>query len=161
MVRFPGIAVWSTISGIKKTKSFFVLLKPKIFKCLSIVFSWTDFFHRLPRGFSGDLILRWIWSLQEGPRKPEKEINSWKKFVTWKHFALVISTKLYHSLVPSKLMLLFHDFFQDMNQTYDSTSCLLAVHRGWKGGIHIQSCGHHMHYDCRSSYCETLRSTLR
>jgi len=59
------------------------------------------------------------------------------------------------------LGLQYDQLFQDMNQTYDSTSCLLAVHRGWKGGIHIQSCGHHMHYDCRSSYCETLRSTLR
>jgi len=55
----------------------------------------------------------------------------------------------------------YDNLFQEMNQTYDSTSCLLAVHRGWKGGIHIQSCGHHMHYDCRSSYCETLRSQLR
>ena len=59
------------------------------------------------------------------------------------------------------LGLQYDNLFQEMNQTYDSTSCLLAVHRGWKGGIHIQSCGHHMHYDCRSSYCETLRSQLR
>lgn len=48
-----------------------------------------------------------------------------------------------------------------MNKVYDAQSCLLAVHRGWKGGIHIQSCGHHMHYDCRSSYCETLRTQIR
>ena len=59
------------------------------------------------------------------------------------------------------LGLQYDQLFAEMNQTYDSTSCLLAVHRGWKGGIHIQSCGHHMHYDCRSSYCETLRSQLR
>ena len=59
------------------------------------------------------------------------------------------------------LGLKYDELFQEMNQIYDSTSCLLAVHRGWKGGIHIQSCGHHMHYDCRSSYCETLRSQSR
>ena len=55
----------------------------------------------------------------------------------------------------------YDELFNVMNQTYDSHSCLLAVHRGWKAGIHIQSCGHHMHYDCRSSYCETLRHQPR
>ena len=55
------------------------------------------------------------------------------------------------------LGLQYDELFTDMKQTFDERSCLLAVHRGWKGGIHVQSCGHHMHYDCRTSYCETQR----
>ena len=56
------------------------------------------------------------------------------------------------------LGLQYDELFTDMKQTFDERSCLLAVHRGWKGGIHVQSCGHHMHYDCHTSYCETQRN---
>ena len=53
------------------------------------------------------------------------------------------------------------DLFVEMSRTFDATGSLLSTHRGWKGGVHIQSCGHHMHYDCRQSYCETLKQLMR
>ncbi len=65
-----------------------------------------------------------------------------------------------HALEDS-LGLQHDELFENLNKTYDSQSCLLSLHRGWKGGIHIQSCGHHMHYDCRSNYCDALRNQLR
>ena len=77
------------------------------------------------------------------------------------HLVLPITEEDEKEKLTPSLGFQYDQLFAEMNQTYDSTSCLLAVHRGWKGGIHIQSCGHHMHYDCRSSYCETLRSQLR
>ena len=55
----------------------------------------------------------------------------------------------------------FEDLFAEMSQHFEPTSGLLSSHRGWKGGLHIQSCGHHMHYDCRQSYCETLKQLMR
>jgi E3 ubiquitin-protein ligase UBR3 len=55
----------------------------------------------------------------------------------------------------------FEDRFAEMLQHFDPKSVFLSLHRGWKGGIHIQSCGHHMHYDCRQSYCETLKQQMR
>jgi len=55
----------------------------------------------------------------------------------------------------------YEDLFVEMNQHFEVTSGLLSCHRGWKGGLHIQSCGHHMHYDCRQSYCETLKQLMR
>lgn len=47
--------------------------------------------------------------------------------------------------------------FHEMVRIFDHGSVLMSLNRSWNGGIHIQSCGHHMHYDCRQSYCETLR----
>ena len=76
------------------------------------------------------------------------------------HLVLPTTTEEEDSMPPSwsdSLGLQYDDLFAEMNKTFDSQSCLLALHRGWKGGIHVQSCGHHMHYDCRTSYCETLR----
>ncbi len=80
------------------------------------------------------------------------------------HLILPISEEDESTLPPSwsdSLGLQYDELFAEMKETYDSQSCLLSVHRGWKSGIHIQSCGHHMHYDCRSSYCETLRTQSR
>ena len=53
------------------------------------------------------------------------------------------------------------DLFFEKTKHFDPTSSLLSTHRGWKGGVHIQSCGHHIHYDCRLSYCETLKQNNR
>jgi E3 ubiquitin-protein ligase UBR3 len=55
----------------------------------------------------------------------------------------------------------YEDIFAEMSRHFDPSSSLLSTHRGWKGGVHIQSCGHHMHYDCRQSYCETLKQLMR
>ena len=42
------------------------------------------------------------------------------------------------------LGLKFDELFTNMKQTFDERSCFLAMHHGWKDGIHFQSCGHHM-----------------
>ena len=36
-----------------------------------------------------------------------------------------------------------------------------AVNSGWKRGVHIQTCGHYLHFDCFKSYKDGLpvRST--
>lgn len=76
------------------------------------------------------------------------------------HLVLPTTEEEENSLPPSwsdSLGLQYEELFAEMNKAFDASSSLLAVHRGWKGGIHIQSCGHHMHYDCRTSYCDTLR----
>lgn len=39
--------------------------------------------------------------------------------------------------------------FEDLHSIFGQKAVLLAMNRSWRGGIHIQSCGHHMHYDCR------------
>ena len=51
--------------------------------------------------------------------------------------------------------------FLELLQEFNPKSVFLSVHHSWKGGIHIQSCGHHMHFDCRQSYCETLKQQMR
>ncbi|KAG5337844.1 UBR3 ligase, partial [Acromyrmex heyeri] len=40
-------------------------------------------------------------------------------------------------------------------------SWLLSVNIGWEGGVHVQTCGHHLHLDCLKSYLESLRSQQR
>ena len=56
------------------------------------------------------------------------------------------------------LGLQYDELLTNLKQAFDEKSCLLAMHSGWKGGIHVQSCGHHMHYDCHTSYCEIQRN---
>ena len=51
--------------------------------------------------------------------------------------------------------------FLELLQEFNPKSVFLSVHHSWRGGIHIQSCGHHMHFDCRQSYCETLKQQMR
>ena len=51
--------------------------------------------------------------------------------------------------------------FLELLQEFNPKSVFLSVHHSWKGGIHVQSCGHHMHFDCRQSYCETLKQQMR
>ncbi len=51
--------------------------------------------------------------------------------------------------------------FTEIVRLFGLKSALLSVNSSWRGGIHIQSCGHHMHYDCRQSYCATLKQQYR
>lgn len=51
--------------------------------------------------------------------------------------------------------------FSEMLELFQKESVQHANHRAWKGGLHIQSCGHYMHYECRRSYCKTLKQQLR
>ncbi|XP_070516369.1 E3 ubiquitin-protein ligase Ubr3 isoform X1 [Cardiocondyla obscurior] len=49
----------------------------------------------------------------------------------------------------------------EMNRLFDTLSWLLSVNLGWEGGVHVQTCGHHLHLDCLKSYLESLRSQQR
>ncbi|KAG7208964.1 hypothetical protein KM043_015133 [Ampulex compressa] len=49
----------------------------------------------------------------------------------------------------------------EMNRHFDPSSCLLSVNSGWEGGIHVQTCGHHLHLDCLSLYLESLLNQQR
>ncbi len=51
--------------------------------------------------------------------------------------------------------------FNEMSYLFGLKSTLLSLNSSWRGGIHIQSCGHHLHFDCRQSYCETLKQQVR
>ncbi|KAL6258401.1 hypothetical protein P5V15_010359 [Pogonomyrmex californicus] len=50
---------------------------------------------------------------------------------------------------------------EEMNNLFDTLSWLLSVNLGWEGGVHVQTCGHHLHLDCLKSYLESLRSQQR
>ncbi|XP_076043889.1 ubr3 ubiquitin ligase [Oratosquilla oratoria] len=47
------------------------------------------------------------------------------------------------------------------NRYFDVNSWLLSMNIGWEGGVHVQTCGHHLHLDCHKSYLASLRSQLR
>ena len=51
--------------------------------------------------------------------------------------------------------------FYELVRHFGAAPTLLAVSKSWRGGLHVQSCGHHLHYDCRKGYCETLRQQNR
>ena len=51
-----------------------------------------------------------------------------------------------------------NDMYTELSNAFSQRMALLSTNRGWKRGVHIQSCGHHMHFDCRQSYCETLKT---
>ena len=35
------------------------------------------------------------------------------------------------------------------------------MNQGWEDGVHVQTCGHHLHLDCLKSYLQTLRNQQR
>lgn len=37
----------------------------------------------------------------------------------------------------------------------------LSVNIGWEGGVHVQTCGHHLHLGCLKSYLASLRGQQR
>ncbi|XP_063233328.1 E3 ubiquitin-protein ligase Ubr3 [Bacillus rossius redtenbacheri] len=50
---------------------------------------------------------------------------------------------------------------EEMTRYFDSASCVVSVNLGWDGGVHLQTCGHHLHLDCQKSYLLSLRSQQR
>ena len=46
-----------------------------------------------------------------------------------------------------------------LGTAFSKPMALMSVTKGVRGGVHIQSCGHHMHYNCRQSYCDTLKQS--
>ncbi|XP_043254590.1 E3 ubiquitin-protein ligase Ubr3 [Colletes gigas] len=49
----------------------------------------------------------------------------------------------------------------EMNRHFDAVSWLLSVNLGWEGGVHVQTCGHHLHLTCLKSYLQSLRNQQR
>ena len=48
-----------------------------------------------------------------------------------------------------------------LGSAFNKQMALMSMTKGVKSGVHIQSCGHHMHYTCRKSYCDTLKQANR
>ncbi|XP_029716977.1 E3 ubiquitin-protein ligase Ubr3 [Aedes albopictus] len=44
---------------------------------------------------------------------------------------------------------------------FGSTSWFLSHNIGWEGGVHVQSCGHHVHLTCQDSYLKSLHTSAR
>ncbi|XP_020708415.2 E3 ubiquitin-protein ligase Ubr3 [Athalia rosae] len=55
----------------------------------------------------------------------------------------------------------FERRIREMMADFDTLSWLLSVNLGWEGGVHVQTCGHHLHLDCLKSYLQSLRSQQR
>ncbi|XP_066151735.1 E3 ubiquitin-protein ligase Ubr3 [Euwallacea fornicatus] len=50
---------------------------------------------------------------------------------------------------------------EELDRHFDPQSWFLSVNTGWDGGVHVQTCGHHLHLDCLNSYLTSLRSQQR
>ncbi|KAJ8969229.1 hypothetical protein NQ317_002184, partial [Molorchus minor] len=50
---------------------------------------------------------------------------------------------------------------EELDRHFDPQSWFLSVNLGWDGGVHVQTCGHHLHLDCLNSYLHSLRSQQR
>ncbi|CAH1135569.1 unnamed protein product [Ceutorhynchus assimilis] len=50
---------------------------------------------------------------------------------------------------------------EELDRHFAPTSWFLSVNTGWDGGVHVQTCGHHLHLDCLNSYLTSLRSQQR
>ncbi|PZC73895.1 hypothetical protein B5X24_HaOG208690 [Helicoverpa armigera] len=49
----------------------------------------------------------------------------------------------------------------EMHQHFDLESWLVSVSVGWEGGVHVQSCGHHLHLRCLHAYLRALQAPQR
>ncbi|KAL1137748.1 hypothetical protein AAG570_009444 [Ranatra chinensis] len=50
---------------------------------------------------------------------------------------------------------------EELDRQFDQLSWLVSVNLGWEGGVHVQTCGHHLHLDCLKSYLRSLRTQQR
>uniref|UniRef100_A0A2M4A6W9 E3 ubiquitin-protein ligase n=1 Tax=Anopheles triannulatus TaxID=58253 RepID=A0A2M4A6W9_9DIPT len=48
--------------------------------------------------------------------------------------------------------------FELLQWKFGQTSWFLSHNIGWEGGVHIQSCGHHVHLSCQDSYLKSLHT---
>ncbi|XP_057658362.1 E3 ubiquitin-protein ligase Ubr3 isoform X2 [Diorhabda carinulata] len=49
----------------------------------------------------------------------------------------------------------------ELDRHFDPESWFLSLNQGWDGGVHVQTCGHHLHLDCLESYLSSLRTQQR
>ncbi|XP_034238559.1 E3 ubiquitin-protein ligase Ubr3 isoform X4 [Thrips palmi] len=50
---------------------------------------------------------------------------------------------------------------QLLSQQFDDLSWQLSLNLGWEGGVHLQTCGHHLHLECHKSYLQSLKNQQR
>lgn len=50
---------------------------------------------------------------------------------------------------------------EEFDMHFNPQSWFLSINTGWDGGVHVQTCGHHLHLDCLNSYLTSLRSQQR
>lgn len=48
-----------------------------------------------------------------------------------------------------------------MSEAYGKESWYFGQNLGWEGGVHVQSCGHHVHLACHDAYRQSLFSSQR
>ena len=75
-----------------------------------------------------------------------------------KHFDEVCEV-FKHVLLPKHIYLFFFIIVKHATKYLGSfqTSCWRSVNIGWDGGVYAQTCGHHVHVDCHSSYINSLK----
>ena len=50
---------------------------------------------------------------------------------------------------------------EQLRRHFDDDSWLMAISTGWEGGVHVQTCGHHIHHECLREYTASLKSQQR
>ncbi|XP_078377169.1 E3 ubiquitin-protein ligase ubr3-like isoform X1 [Oculina patagonica] len=51
----------------------------------------------------------------------------------------------------------FRNRFEDLRRRFDLIPSLDASASGTEGGVHVQTCGHHLHVDCQQTYLKSLQ----
>lgn len=65
---------------------------------------------------------------------------------------------------PGRSVRLFSEFNRRvdlLNKQFGETSWYPSNNLSWEGGVHIQSCGHHVHIICQDTYLKSLYSSQR
>ena len=50
---------------------------------------------------------------------------------------------------------------EEFQTLFGDGAWLMAISGGWEGGVHVQTCGHHLHYNCLKDYLNSLKSQQR
>ena len=55
----------------------------------------------------------------------------------------------------------FNERVEMLTWKFGATSWFLSHNTGWDGGVHVQSCGHHVHLICHDAYLKSLYTSQR
>lgn len=58
-------------------------------------------------------------------------------------------------------MIFIKKYLTNLLFNFFQSSWLLSINLGWEGGVHVQTCGHHLHMDCLRAYLQSLRGQQR
>jgi len=50
---------------------------------------------------------------------------------------------------------------EELDREFNKLSWLVSVNLGWEGGVHVKTCGHHLHLDCLKTYLVSLLNQQR